>query len=576
MPQKHSNELPSIEDIVGQTVLLPSVEEYLQEESVEEDIQVIDDLDGNPSIEISDVVKAPEWGELLRLINNVRENIPEIPEIKTYDKELEAICEIIDDIKASIPVVPEVRYYEEELEIIKESIQLVKQSIPSLPSWIDKVTEVPDFTWVGQTFNTVDERFKIVEDCVETISSRIQDELNRIEEEKEVFAFESKTDFKNIHDRVGTLKEQIFNQLKEQSEIIWKLQKKLKDNQKEFEIVITDQVNNKIDDVSNVTAETVKRIEESLNKKFEYVGNKIDVEVDSLKNKLNSLPKPKYYEEDINKIKEDLKNFESLREIVEQIQIKQERIEDLQENYLLTEPPDEPENIGTGQDPLTPMDQKFATLKDLAEHYRIFINRVQTQLSTMGGGGAGFIKDLDDVEFDGATGNNKLLIYDQTNSKWVGIASTALSGSSTLISLTDVNSSNLGDGRFLRYDASSSEFTFAPVSATNLELIAGDIQSGVLTTNSTGPAVVMSISASTYRSVNYQIQVTEGTNYNSTTISVIHDGTTTYMSEYGTINQPVGVATFSTDINGGSLRLIGYPASGAQTTFKTVFTAIEV
>jgi len=576
MPQKHSNELPSIEDIVGQTVLLPSVEEYLQEESVEEDIQVIDDLDGNPSIEISDVVKAPEWGELLRLINNVRENIPEIPEIKTYDKELEAICEIIDDIKASIPVVPEVRYYEEELEIIKESIQLVKQSIPSLPSWIDKVTEVPDFTWVGQTFNTVDERFKIVEDCVETISSRIQDELNRIEEEKEVFAFESKTDFKNIHDRVGTLKEQIFNQLKEQSEIIWKLQKKLKDNQKEFEIVITDQVNNKIDDVSDVTAETVKRIEESLNKKFEYVGNKIDVEVDSLKNKLNGLPKPKYYEEDINKIKEDLKNFESLREIVEQIQIKQERIEDLQENYLLTEPPDEPENIGTGQDPLTPMDQKFATLKDLAEHYRIFINRVQTQLSTMGGGGAGFIKDLDDVEFDGATGNNKLLIYDQTNSKWVGIASTALSGSSTLISLTDVNSSNLGDGRFLRYDASSSEFTFAPVSATNLELIAGDIQSGVLTTNSTGPAVVMSISASTYRSVNYQIQVTEGTNYNSTTISVIHDGTTTYMSEYGTINQPVGVATFSTDINGGSLRLIGYPASGAQTTFKTVFTAIEV
>ena len=43
----------------------------------------------------------------------------------------------------------------------------------------------------------------------------------------------------------------------------------------------------------------------------------------------------------------------------------------------------------------------------------------------MGGGGAGFIKDLDDVEFDGATGNNKLLIYDAARSKWVGIASTA-------------------------------------------------------------------------------------------------------------------------------------------------------
>ena len=50
---------------------------------------------------------------------------------------------------------------------------------------------------------------------------------------------------------------------------------------------------------------------------------------------------------------------------------------------------------------LTPMDQKFATLSDLASHYRIFINRIQTQLSTMGGGGAGFIKDLDDVDITG-------------------------------------------------------------------------------------------------------------------------------------------------------------------------------
>ena len=184
--------------------------------------------------------------------------------------------------------------------------------------------------------------------------------------------------------------------------------------------------------------------------------------------------------------------------------------------------------------------------------------------------------DLADVEFDRSSGNDKLLIYDQANSKWVGIASTALSsGSSTLIGLSDVDSSNLGDGRFLRYDASTSEFTFAPVSATNLELIAGDIQSGVLTTNSTSPAVVMSISASTYRSAQYQVQVTEGTNYNMTTINVIHDGTDTYMTEYGTINQPIGVATFSSDISGGALRLIGYPAFVSPTTFKVIFTAIE-
>ena len=224
-------------------------------------------------------------------------------------------------------------------------------------------------------------------------------------------------------------------------------------------------------------------------------------------------------------------------------------------------------------DPLTPLDKNYVTITDLQDHYRIFINRIQQQLATIGGGGAGFMKDLADVSFDESTGENKLLIFNGTN--WVGIASTSV-GKSSLVDLTDVDSSNLGDGRFLRYNASTSEFTFPPVSASNLELIAGDIQSGVLTTSSIGPAVIMSISASTYRSVNYQIQVSEGTNYNMTTINVLHDGTNTYMTEYGTINQPIGIATFSSDINGGSLRLIGYPSFASDTTFKVVFTAIEI
>jgi hypothetical protein len=224
-------------------------------------------------------------------------------------------------------------------------------------------------------------------------------------------------------------------------------------------------------------------------------------------------------------------------------------------------------------DPLTPLDKNYVTITDLQDHYRIFINRIQQQLATIGGGGAGFMKDLADVSFDESTGENKLLIFNGTN--WVGIASTSV-GKSSLVDLTDVDSSNLGDGRFLRYNASTSEFTFSPVSASNLELIAGDIQSGVLTTSSIGPAVIMSISASTYRSVNYQIQVSEGTNYNMTTINVLHDGTNTYMTEYGTINQPIGIATFSSDINGGSLRLIGYPSFASDTTFKVVFTAIEI
>ena len=87
-----------------------------------------------------------------------------------------------------------------------------------------------------------------------------------------------------------------------------------------------------------------------------------------------------------------------------------------------------------------------------------------------------------------------------------------------------------------------------------------------MTTTSTDAATVMSISASTYRSAQFQIQAVEGSNYNMTTINIIHDGSDTYMTEYGTINQPVGIATFASDISGGSLRLLGYPASTNSTT----------
>ncbi len=47
---------------------------------------------------------------------------------------------------------------------------------------------------------------------------------------------------------------------------------------------------------------------------------------------------------------------------------------------------DEPPTI-KNSDPLTPLDKNYVTLEQLQEHYRLFINRIQQQLSTIGGGG---------------------------------------------------------------------------------------------------------------------------------------------------------------------------------------------
>ena len=143
--------------------------------------------------------------------------------------------------------------------------------------------------------------------------------------------------------------------------------------------------------------------------------------------------------ETIENIREEIKDvFDKLqldklekknKELVDKINFIEEKISDFNEKKLLKEDnptlPGDPSTNNSG-DPLTPLNQKFATLDDLQNHYRTFINRIQQQIATIGGGGAGFIKDLDDVTFDQTTGQGQLLIYN--GSKWVGIASTAVGG----------------------------------------------------------------------------------------------------------------------------------------------------
>ena len=114
-----------------------------------------------------------------------------------------------------------------------------------------------------------------------------------------------------------------------------------------------------------------------------------------------------------------------------------------------------------------------------------------------------------------------------------------------------------------------------PVTKQTLELTAGLVDSSISTTTSVGISTLVSIASSIYRSANYQIQVIQGSNYNTTSINVLHDGTNAYMTEYGTLNQPVGIATFSAQINSGTIQLLGYPASTNSTTFKVIYSAVK-
>jgi uncharacterized coiled-coil DUF342 family protein len=565
--------LPSIDDFAESSEELPSITELLEEEDlpsvegyieVEEEVQTIEDANGEVFAEVKDIV--PPWPELLRLVNDLKESIPEIPEIKSYDDELQELLAHIEEVKESIPEVPEVRYYEDEIESLKENIEGVRADIPKFPKWVNEVNQVPDFSWIGKTFGVIDDDFEKVNDNLHTLKDTFNQDIDNLSESLELKDFEKKVEIKEVKEYLQETKDKIYEELKETALKIYEHRNQFKDDDRKLKKSILSKLNEAKQNIA-------KKIDES-NSKYRDSNKEIKNYFNGLKEEVANLPEVKYYDKDIKKLSDKAEthtvNIAELYKIVESIKGKQEILkEEIVNNRPIAPDPAEKQ----GDDPLTPTDQKFATLQDLAANYRLFVNRVEQQLYTIGGGGAGFIKDLDDVTFDAT--NNDLLIYQSATSKWVGIASTSL-GSSTLTGLDDVDDSNLGDGRFLRYNATEEEFTFEPVSATNLELIAGDIQSGILTTSATGQATVMSISASTYRSASYQIQAVQGSNYNMTTINVIHDGTNTYMNEFGTLNQPTGIATFSTDINSGALRLLGYPSSSSSTTFKVIFTALQV
>ncbi len=621
------SELPSVEEFLKEeeTVDLPSVEEFIQEEKEEEIVEednntvTLEDAEGNAQIEITDVMQAPEWGELVRMVNDVRESIPDIPEIKYYDNELKELSEHLEEVRENIPTVPEIKYYDTEVETICEQIDLVREEIknlpqvkyydeqldsieekiknlpqpkyydgeieaiceavdkvrseiPTFPKWVNEVNEVPDFSWIGKTFSVIDDDFVKVEDHMKDLKTKFDSDLEELTENLDLKDFEKRVEIEELN----TAKDNIYKELKEAAIKIWSHHDEFKDDDRKLKKSVLSKLNETKQNIE-------KQISELDNKSYESDKN-LKGYFEGLKEEIANLPEVKYYDDNINELKSELKkdlfdldkkykdtalNITEIYKVVEEIKEQQENLQEIYNDRPLTPDPD----LKQGDDPLTPINQKFATLQDLAANYRLFVNRVEQQLYTIGGGGAGFIKDLDDVDFAGIT-TGSLLMYEASSEKWVGIASTAL-GSSTLTGLSDVDDSNLGDGRFLRYDATAGDFTFDPVSSTNLELIGGDIQGGILTTTSTSAATVISVSASTYRSVNYQVQIVQGTNYNSTTINVIHDGTNVYMSEYGTINQPTGIATFGADISSGSLRLLGYPSSSSSTTFKSIFTALE-
>ncbi len=393
---------PSIQEEVESD--LPSVEEFIEEKTVEsvssdEIVNLIEQV-RNEIPEVKSYDK--ELYDMMCLIEELRKNIPEIPEapeVRYYDDQIAELQESIDNVQDSIPTVPEVRYYEDEIENLKESIQEVKDR------------DIPDFGWIGNTFNTIEDNFDTLNSSLATLKGKLDLEVDNLVESLETSKFEKSVDVKRLGEDISSSKEEIlqkifetkekiYERMKETSLRVWNLNKEYKKEDKELKKEIV---------------EEYKKLKVDLEKSILESDNRIDLVSDyfnSLKDEVEQLPEVKYYDEEIKQVNTSIKSVKNLVEVLENKLNK--KIAGLKESILVVPPSED------NKDPLTPLNQNFATLDDLSNHYRLFINRIQQQLSTIGGGGEVRLEFLDDVDRTTAKVDGKFLKYDAASDKWVG------------------------------------------------------------------------------------------------------------------------------------------------------------
>ena len=378
------------------------------------------------------IVKA-EFKETVRDVNkNVSELVEkELPkynklfaetEVRTEEK----INEVIDSYKKNIEDLNAKVKLFTETEIPKYSNLLIETKLKSEKEVKDLEEEVLS------KVNALSEKVQFISEGIPEKTSE------KIQELKDV-ADQYKEEIDSISKKYQSLYKDFKKREVSENEKLENYSQDIEKYHKRFDF-LAETVTEDIVEIQNVLVASNENYHASLKTEVVKFRNKISEQMKGLEMDLTVNEKHiKKQNDNIEGIREEIKGvFDKLqldlleeknKELVNKINLIEEKISDFNEKKLLTEDnPTLPGNPSTNNsgDPLTPLNQKFATLDDLQNHYRTFINRIQQQIATIGGGGAGFIKDLDDVTFDQTTGQGELLIYN--GSKWVGIASTAVGG----------------------------------------------------------------------------------------------------------------------------------------------------
>jgi len=240
------------------------------------------------------------------------------------------------------------------------------------------------------------------------------------------------------------------NNIKQQFDKVEELKRELEGVTNSIDNSLSEVVDNSINFVE--FKEEYSELIDNLNTKIEGIKEDFDDKIDELRaahltlnteitildKRQNSLHIRGLKDEVIEELQNILNGnvYQNIRSLEEKFDsINEKQLQNLQEG-LLNEPP----NVDNS-DPLTPLDKKYVTLDEFQEQYKLFINRIQKQLSTFGGGGAVRIQDLDDVDISTAKVNDKFLKYNSTSGKWEGADASGGGGGGSIAGISTTGTS---------------------------------------------------------------------------------------------------------------------------------------
>ena len=404
-----------------------------------------------------------EYNENIQRVNILSEQVDNIQsQVKTLlskedlDRAMMAQLMLVDQNFAEIQTkIDKLNSYQvnkirSEIKELGESVyKIVENDIPKYRKML-RESEVSFDERVGKLEYVVDESIERVNDSVADRLDGFSEEIGKIQENADQVREDAEKLASNVRDSLFDTSEKLterFNDLQINShrakvELDKFLQLDLereKDRQeqiKDFDASLREYRTEK-DELDN----KVLSLEEEISRNEELIG-KYNEDF-----KVNLLIVNEDLKTAVGKINEDISSKNDT--LAEEIQTLKESLAEFEKKQTVLNEEIGVDLTNVSKDPLTPLDKQFVTLQDLQKHYRLFLNRVQVQLESLGGGG---IEDAPKYP------SNE--VYVRTGQTWktlseVGIQTSGSGGSFNVSSITADSASFAGNvtiGGTLTYD----------------------------------------------------------------------------------------------------------------------------